>query len=83
MKKFAATVILAGAVLPVSAWAQVMIDMNRITCAQYLAMPEEDFESVFGLDERLVQPKKGLHVGGYGSLRAECRECETVVPIQP
>jgi hypothetical protein len=42
VKKFAVGVFLAGAVLPMSAQAQVVIDMNRVTCAQYLAMPEED-----------------------------------------
>ena len=42
MRKFAVSVFLAGAVLPISAQAQFVIDMNRVTCAQYLAMPEQD-----------------------------------------
>jgi hypothetical protein len=42
VKKFAISVFLASAVLPVSVRAQVVIDMNRVTCAQYLAMPEDD-----------------------------------------
>jgi hypothetical protein len=42
VRKFAVSFFLAGAVLSVSSQAQVVIDMNRVTCAQYLAMPEED-----------------------------------------
>jgi hypothetical protein len=42
MKKLAVGVLLAGAVLPMSAQAQFVIDMNRVTCAQYLAMPAQD-----------------------------------------
>ena len=68
MKNFAATVILAGAVLPVSAWAQVMIDMNRITCAQYLAMPEKDSKVFSAWMSGWFNQKKGftwVDMGAY------------------
>lgn len=42
MKKFALGIALAGALLPACAKAQVMIDMTRVTCADYLALPDED-----------------------------------------
>jgi hypothetical protein len=39
MKKLATCLTLAGAMLSSVAHAQVAIDMSRITCAEYLAMP--------------------------------------------
>jgi acid stress chaperone HdeB len=39
MKKLATCLTLAGAMLSSVAHAQVTIDMSRITCAEYLAMP--------------------------------------------
>ena len=42
VKKFAIGAILVGALMPAPTRAQIKIDMTRITCAQYLAMPPED-----------------------------------------
>lgn len=42
MKKFAVGFVLAGMLLPGASHAQVMIDMTRVTCADYLAMPSAD-----------------------------------------
>jgi hypothetical protein len=39
MKKFAICLTLAGAMLASVAHAQATIDMPRVTCAKYLAMP--------------------------------------------
>lgn len=39
MKKPALCLTLAGALLSSAAHAQVTIDMSRVTCAEYLAMP--------------------------------------------
>ena len=42
MKKFVLTLALAGSFGAGAAQAQVMIDMRRITCADFLAMPAAD-----------------------------------------
>ena len=39
MKNFAFCLALAGTIFSSAAHAQVTIDMSRITCAEYLAMP--------------------------------------------
>src|SRR5271169_2439958 len=39
MKKLICCVAFVGTILPSLADAQVMIDMSRVTCADYLAMP--------------------------------------------
>jgi hypothetical protein len=44
MKKFAYGLAVAGATLPSVAHAQVKIDMNSVTCAQYLALPPDQSE---------------------------------------
>ncbi len=41
MKALAYGLVLAGATLPSIAHAQVKIDMNLVTCAQYIAMPPD------------------------------------------
>ena len=38
MKKTLAAILFAAAILPSAAQAQLIIDMNRLTCAQFLAM---------------------------------------------
>ena len=38
MKKLHLSILIAALVLPSGAQAQLMIDMNRLTCAQFLAM---------------------------------------------
>ncbi len=38
MKKFLLVLLLAAPILPTAAQAQLIIDMNRLTCAQFLAM---------------------------------------------
>jgi hypothetical protein len=38
MKKLHLSILIAALVLPSAAQAQLMIDMNRLTCAQFLAM---------------------------------------------
>lgn len=42
MKRLLIGLSIAGAFAPTLCKAQVMIDMTRITCEQYLAMPDED-----------------------------------------
>jgi hypothetical protein len=42
MKKLVSALVLAGTFCAGSAQAQLMIDMRRITCADYLAMPADD-----------------------------------------
>jgi hypothetical protein len=42
MKKFIYGLVLAGAIAPSVAQAQLKIDMTQWTCAQYLAMPADD-----------------------------------------
>lgn len=44
MKKIAFGLVLAGIFLPGASQAQVMIDMTRVTCAEYLALEPEDSE---------------------------------------
>ena len=38
MKKLLLALLLASAIAPTAAQAQLIIDMNRLTCAQFLAM---------------------------------------------
>jgi hypothetical protein len=38
MKRSLFAILIAAAILPSAAQAQLMIDMNRLTCAQFLAM---------------------------------------------
>jgi hypothetical protein len=41
MKKTLSAMLFAAAMLPSGAQAQLMIDMNRLTCGQFLAMSPE------------------------------------------
>lgn len=42
MNKFAVGLVLAGVLVPASSQAQVMIDMTRVSCADYLAMAPDE-----------------------------------------
>ena len=41
-KSFVVGFVLAGALLPAAGQAQALIDLTRVTCADYLAMPPAD-----------------------------------------
>ena len=43
MKKAVYGLALAGLLLPTAAYAQVKIDMTKVTCSQYLALPPDQF----------------------------------------
>ncbi len=74
---------LAGAVLPSAAGAQVMIDMAKVTCADYLAMSPQQARTFSAWMSGYFNQKLGyawVDLGAYGRNIANVKQWCTSYP---
>ena len=77
MKKMLICLLLAGALTPTAGQAQVMLDMSRVTCADYLAMPPHDAAVFAAWVSGWMNQKAGytwIDFGGYEKNIASVRQ---------
>ena len=83
MKKLVICLTLAATLPSAVLMLEVTIDMSRVTCAQYLAMPACPIRRLLGLDERLVQPEERLRLRRPKCLCEKRGQREILVCLEP
>ena len=83
MKALAYGLVLVGLVVPGIAQAQIKIDTNLVTCAQYLAMPPDQAANFAAWMSGWFKSKTGLRLDQPAGLRAKRRQRAGVLCGQP